>query len=239
MSLVLNGSSQYLYAADAAVLTLTPRWSLGGWLKIASNAGNYFQYFLSWGTLNAANSLNWYFGEAGDATIPNKCRFAIRDATHDAVVVDTTGTPGTSTLWQHVLLVCAGETLTQYINGSADGTANQSGFGAVNDGNALYLGSRSYTPTDRMFKGSLAEWAKWDRALSAAEIAALVAGAKPGDVGTPVWWLPMRDDKESDLGSLTTTLVGSPTWDSADHPVSYVARFPWQQRRHRRMAGAY
>ena len=61
----------------------------------------------------------------------------------------------------------------------------------------------------------MAEWAKWDRALSTGEMAALVAGAAPGNIpGGLAWHLPMLDYQERVAGLTVTnhgsTLVGHP-----------------------------
>ena len=238
MSLPLNGS-EGVQIADAAVLTFPDGdWSWQAWIKIAQNTGTGSYNLFSWGSYGSTPSAVVRIYQATHATLANKLRFFIVDGAGDGNSVTSTGTPGASSLWQHLAVVRSGAMRTQYVNGEADGSVEdeEDVVDAIDKAGDAYVGCY-YTGLLGLI-GYIAESAKWSRALSAGELTAMKNGAKPGDYATNLdWWLPLKDDKESDAGSLTTTLVGSPSFDAADHPVSYVSRFGWQQRHHRRMAG--
>jgi hypothetical protein len=227
MSLVLNGTTQYLTIADAAVLTLPDGdWTIAGWIKVASNEGSFVQYIISCGAVNANNSLNIYLAEAGDA-VPNKLTLALRDATNSAIARYGSTSVGSSTMvWQHIAIVRSSNVLTSYVDGNVDTAPLDIAtlLDSIDGTGAWCLGSRSATPiAARMFNGRMAEWAKWDSALSTEEIQTLLAGGQPGDVDAEnlTWWLPLFADKDSDAGELTTAVEGSAVFDDSDHPVYY------------------
>lgn len=215
-----NEIDQEVQITDNAALTLPDAdWTLGGWLKLDDNTGSNFQYFLSWGALNANPSCNWLVNEsgAGDA---NKMQALVEDSGGQQFAVISTGTPGTSTAWQHVALVRLGSTLTQYINGAADGTDTDATVDAVDVTTNLYFGTRSVDPTNRWFGGAMAEWAKWDRALSVGELLGLAAGWTPDHFPTPVWQIRMFGGQYAEMRvPLTVTNNGS---TAADHPGGLI-----------------
>lgn len=215
MAWLFDGIDDYAtLAPDAALALGDGDWTLGGWVRITSSAGSAFMYFLSWNNLSAVNSCNWYFNEAGIVDA-NKLQFAVRDTQGTPVSAKSTSTPGASTAWQHLLLRRSGGTIAQYVNGAADGNGYSASFGAIDYAQALHLGGRSNHDPNRFFNGAMAEWAKWDRALSTGEMAALVAGAAPGNIpGGLAWYLSMLDYQERVAGLTVTnhgsTLVGHP-----------------------------
>jgi hypothetical protein len=203
---------------DNAALSLPDAdWTIAGWLKLDDNAGALFQYFLSWGNAGDTPSINWFFVEAGNGTDPGELKCWVEDADGDAYnagAIVSSGTPGSSTAWQHLAVVRSGNTLTQYVNGSADGTATNADVNGINVAANLYLGSRSDTDGDRYFGGDMCEWAKWDRALSAGELSGLAAGFTPDHFPTPAWQLRMWGGKYSEMRvPLTVTNNGSTAGD--------------------------
>ncbi len=87
-------------------------------------------------------------------------------------------TPGS---WYHIAGSYDGSEVVLYVNGMAVASVPRSGLIATNS-TALYLGNRA--DAARAFDGSLDEVRIWDRALSAAEIAANrtieLTGTEPG-----------------------------------------------------------
>jgi len=83
---------------------------------------------------------------------------------------------------------------------------------------------------------SLAEFAIWGAALTDAAIAQLAVDAKPSEYPTPWQYVPLFNSSTAVNGNAVSE-VGTPTFDAADHPVSYPVRFPWQNRRHRSIVG--
>ncbi len=204
---------------DDAVLTLPDGdWSVGGWIKLTDNTGTQSQYFMSWGAFSAAPSFNWLVYEASHATFANRLELLTEDSGAAAMdVVPASTDVGTSTAWQHLIAVRTGvATITVYRNGASFGSAFNSGYDAVDVSGNLYLGTRSSSPTDRWFGGDMAEWAKWDRALSADEITALAAGYVPDFFPTPVWHCRMFGGVYQErMVPLTVSNTGS---TAADHP---------------------
>lgn len=219
-------TGHHVTLGDNAALTLPDAdWTIGGWIKLDDNAGSAYQYFLSWGGFGANPSINWLVAEATEGAIPNKLRVLVEDSDGDAFGVAGTGvtsagTPGTSTLWQHLAVVRSGTALTQYVNGAADGTETDATVDAVDVADSLYLGMRSDNDGDRRFGGRMAEWAKWDRALSTDELTGLAAGYTPDHYPTPTWQLRMWGADYSEMRvPLTVTNQGS---TAADHPGGLI-----------------
>ena len=157
-------------------------WTLAGWVKLTDNTGSQFQYICSQGTAGANPSFNWFIVEASHATSGdrNELRFNIGDDDTTVITADSTGQPFLSnTSWTHILIQRSGSTVTQYINGSADGAVTNASFDAMGSVNSFYFGRRSDGDADRFFGGSMAEWALWYRALNTAEITALKNGYSP------------------------------------------------------------
>jgi len=140
-------------------------WTVAGWIKLDDNAGAAFQYFMSWGGFSAVNSFNWFFNEATD-------QLAFRHEDPDGRSLDdvSSGTPGTRTDWMHLTMIRDGGTLTQYVDTAPDGSATLASFTFINRSDSFYLGMRSDNDPDRRLGGSMADWAKWNRALASDEI---------------------------------------------------------------------
>jgi len=205
---------------DNAALTLPDGdWTIAGWIKLDDNAGVKYQYFLSWGTVDANPNLNWMFREHNcDAGDVDKLSCSCLDADGDGgatIFIISAGTPGTSTVWQHLILQRSGDDITQYVNNVADGTVNDAAMDAVNVAGNLFLGSRSDQDADRRFGGDMAEWAKWDRALNASERAGLVKRYSPLFYPGWKWYVPMIRAYQELIVPLTVTNDGS---IAAPHP---------------------
>ena len=180
--------------ADNTALTLPAGdWSLGGLVKLESNAGSDHQYFLSWGVHSANPSINFFFTETGEGSAnADELRVWIEDANADTYSINTTSEPGTSTLWQYLMLIHSGDFLYLYVNDVQVGSDENANVGEINLGDNLFLGIRLDDDADRRLDGSMAEWAKWDRALDAGERAALVAGYAPSFFPNSLkWYVPM------------------------------------------------
>ena len=212
-----ESNTQYVTMADDAALDLPDAdWSLGGWIKSDGNVGSLWQYFLSHAAVGANNSCNLYFGEDGSSLI-NKLVGHFEDAGGDGYVTPgqgahvSDGTPGDSTLWQHILYVRSVTTQTLYVNAVADEVVTNASVDAISPAGAMYFGARTGDPpdADRCFGGSLASWAKWDRALTANERAGLAAKNQPSAYSTGLaWHLPMLDYAEK-VSGITVTNNGS------------------------------
>ncbi len=210
---------------DHAALTLPDAdWTIAGWLKLDDNVGNIFQYFLSWGTTSAQPNINWFFPETDAGLDNDQLKLVMLDSDGDgfpAGAIVGASSPGLRTDWMHLAVVRTGAgVITQYIDGAADGTATDATFDAVNRAGNFHFGCRSDFSATRYFGGDLAEWAKWDRALSADELLGLAAGFTPDHYPTPAWHVPMWGNQYHELRvPLTVTNDGS---TAIDHPGGLI-----------------
>jgi hypothetical protein len=91
----------------------------------------------------------------------------------------------------------------------------------------LYFGRN--TAATAYFPGRIAEWAKWDRVLSAAEIAVLVKGLTPDWFANSLaWYLPMRKEPVELVRGIPVKLIGA---IPVDHPLHFKpAPMGWAAR---------
>jgi len=216
---------------DHAALTLPDSdWAIAGWIKLTDSTGAGAQCFLSWGAAGADPSLSWRFYEEDHASLANKLVLRLDDADGDIAYRASAGTPGTSTVWMHLILQRSGNTYTQYVNGVADGADTEVAVDAINVATNLFFGSFP-NGVDRL-GGDMAEWAKWDRALDATERGQLKDGVCPIAIAGLVWWCPMISGEYSEIiVPLTVTNDGTV---AATHPP--IARNTIRQQRRRRAA---
>ncbi len=224
MAILLDGTTQYGSRADASALSAPAGdWAIGGWVRVDDLSGASFQYLWSHGALNASNSVNVYLREASSGGgRENKATVAVEDALANNVGFDSTGTPGTSSAWQHWVLQRKSTNLELYFAGSSEGSAAIGSLGAIDPVTALNIGRRVQDAT-RFFTGGVAEFFKISRSLTAGEIASLAAGVNLTTIepSPDVYWRILDNTSPSaDLGpnNLPLTLNGSPA--SLTHPFS-------------------
>lgn len=167
-------NGQYVTIGDNAALTLPDAdFTIGGWVYLDDNIGTKYQYFLSWGDPSADPSFNLYFREHGIATDGDK--LTVRFNNSDPVMLSTSAPGENTTAWMYVCIYRSSDTIYLEIDNVAEGNV-AAGVGKfpIDVADSIYLGAREDLDEDRCLGGSLAEWAKWDRALSAAERAGLL-----------------------------------------------------------------
>jgi hypothetical protein len=110
-----------------------------------------------------------------------------------------------------------------YVNNVEVANNNYGSYGAVDEDSAWKF---SMGTASTALGGYLAEWAKWDVALTSTQRDQLAGTGdyvgnpyKPSDVGTPIWYCDMYDGFDCQVGGLTVT-NSSATIDAL-HPVSY------------------
>jgi len=110
----------------------------------------------------------------------------------------------------HTLIaVRSGSRIDLYLDTTSVANVTNANFDAVNGG-TLYIGNRGGGTQNRGFPGSLAEFAKWDRALSTAEIAALVKGFAPTHFPSSLKvYIPMIRDYVEVVNRLPVTNTSS------------------------------
>ena len=182
---IFDGSNDYVSVADDISLTLSNNWTISVWVKISDNSGSFYQYFLSNGGAGDNPSINWYFIESSEGGVPDKLKFYLGDDDTIDVQVTSSGTPGTSTNWQYLTLVKDGNTITQYVDATADGTTTNINFGTMDLG-TWYIGGRSDLDSNRFFNGLIDEVYIYNQALTATEISDLygTGGDRQGYITT-------------------------------------------------------
>ncbi len=202
--------------------------SLAGWFKIASNVGEGQQYLVSQGTTDT-KCVHLWLEEAKSASNPNTLNFKLGDGEGDTLTITSSTTPGESTDWQHVAIVrtTATDTWTMYVNGASVGTAVAASVGEVLEAGTWYFG-RNADDSD-YYNGYLAEWAKWDRELTATEVDQLSGTngetlVDPWRIAKPAWYCSMAEafTEQAQLDEVTITNSGATIPSGpAVHPITY------------------
>ncbi len=210
-----NGTSSLITLADNASLTLPDSdWTIAGWIRLTDVSSASHHYFYSHGGYNATPSVNWYVQAVTNVLTAN---IADSDGTSALIVNMVFDTVA----WRHVLLQRDGNTIRQFVDGIARGTVDATSVDTVNVAEPLYLGTRSNVPGTRYFQGDMAEWAKWNVALCSDEIAKLVAGVRPVDIGPrPTWYLPMCGGLNEEISAVAVVNSGT---TEAEHPPHILA----------------
>jgi hypothetical protein len=208
MSVVLNGSSQRLYAA--AVPGVDCPYTISVWFKSTSASAKQETACLYNTALTRGYEL---FAEGAVAGDP------VRGAQHLSGANFSNTTTGYNTnVWQHACFVVTSlSSRAVFLNGGSKGT-NTAAVSASTNINTVGVGAIS---TFYYFAGKLAEVALWNKALSDAQVASLAAGAVPTDIeaaNLTQYWTLLSDATDT-VGGVDLTAVGTPTYDAADHPA--------------------
>jgi hypothetical protein len=221
-----ESSGQYVSMSDDPALTLgNSDWTIGGWVKLDDNTGSVAQYFLSWGTWNATPSINLFFGEESAGVRPDVLSCRVTGDNGVGRTINSSTTPGANLAWQHVILSRSGGTLEMYVNGISVGTTTAP-TDAVNRSDALWFGARSDGSSDLRLGGTMAEWGKWDRALSAAEIQALAVYAIPSDFATSLAWHVKMVAADYTEEIVPITVTNNDSTAGATEPIGTI--FTWE-----------
>ena len=189
------------------------------WIRyIASTVGGS-QFVCGWGAWSATPSFNIItYDSAGP--YPGRLQIGIEggNGSNCALMTDTTMSDGA---WHHVALVFDGTTLRAYVDGVLEPTtATQATLDRVDVAEPFYLGVRSLLYS-HLKTVHMAEWAKWDVALSTEQITALANGVRPTEIGTrPAWYLPMLAGLEEEIAALVATNNGTTI---SEHPPKIVS----------------
>lgn len=229
-------NGDYLEIADADVLSLpdispygsADAWTIAFWVKFTDNTGSDAQWILSWDYPDTDQpSANIMMFEASHATQANKMHCRFRDSDADDVGGAPSGTQYADTSWHHYCFVGEDTDVTWYLDNVQQDADGDSGMDGVDVAEAMLIGARKDLDADSFLGGKLAEFAKWDSALSAADRDKLAGTngesvTEPDAIGTaPAWYLPLYDDMASDAGSLSVTTAGDVANDTSDHPITY------------------
>ena len=142
---------------DDLVIPDSTDWDIGTgdftfdtWIYPTDNGSSYRKIFASGGWGGTTGEFDWVW----DKTDAETLRFIMYDGTNIPVTTST-GTIAND-VWTHVAVVRSGSTITQYINGTADGTVSSSvnivSHGALQVGRAVLTSS-----TTQMWQGYIDE----------------------------------------------------------------------------------
>ena len=223
MARYFDGSSTYLTVADDAALTLPDAaYTVAGWMATDSDDWDHLGAILSWNYYDYTPNFNLRIRGGTCGWQPNALHFGSKDGDGDGFHVYTTDYEvGATTAWQHVLLrrTASGD-ISIIVDGTVRGSGSNADYDDVNYSGSWYFGRPKILPTDKYFRGSLAEWAKWDAELSTEQITALANGVRPPEVGTrPAWYMPMLAGLEEEIAGLTVTNNGTTV---SEHPPKIV-----------------
>lgn len=210
-----DGQSDYAIIANHDALSLSANGSFGGWVYRTDDAGTGVDYVWMRGIYGGSPS--WYltWPQVG-ASYARRLRLAIRDGDGRYVYLYANDiSPGGA--WHHVIFAWNSDVLRCFLNGvlqAATAGLSHSVLPINPSGSPLYI-ARDTAGYER-FPGYLAEWALWDRTLSAGEIAVLAAGKTPDWLAQGLaWYLPMRDKPVELVRGIPTKLIGA---REIDHP---------------------
>lgn len=203
---LFDSTTDYVFLADNATLTLpNGDWTIAGWVKLTSTSASLDIYPLRHDRVSG-DGYEIIITSNGSAT--DEASFLVQSDNGTFISATSTSSPFLSnTDWTHFVLQRSVNTVTLYVNGTSVASASHASLDAVNSDENLYLGNRDNA--DRNLNGSLAEWAKWDRALSSDERAALAEGFSPNCFPGFQWYAPMIVSYQELVQDLTVTNNGT------------------------------
>jgi hypothetical protein len=208
--------------ADSANLTLpNGDWTVAGWVKTSGTSSSW-RTFVSWGAGDQSFSMAFRQSTLWPA---NSLNLGYRGSYAESISTYGGTTPGDEADWVYVVACRDGNAMKGYTweNGTAYSSNENGSFSYQYGCNA----AEAWVFGGTYFAGRMAEWAKWDRLLSAGERAALYAGGKAEEAsgGVPVWQFDMFDDYDARYGGLTATNNGTIN-DQTEHPIDRGAAAP-------------
>lgn len=217
MSVSLDGSTQYLYAAWSGHGGAYP-FSISAWIKADLDTANQVVASVDQGDSGGVNQLYIDGATAGDP---------VGAGTYvSGWGIASTSTGFTKETWHHICAVfAAANDRRVYIDGGSKGTdaTNKSGAGSYELSIGCRYGHPGGSAPAALFDGRIAEVAIWTSALSDANVVSLAGGAAADTVDSgnldEYWWL--YEDADSNNSGTNLTEVGSPTYSTGDHPVSH------------------
>ena len=226
MARYFDGTSDHIEIADHAALTWPGLASIAGWFRVDSNDTSAMIHgLMTWGDYFATPSFTiWYFGpnhasQANGIMVQTKDdggNISQKTSSNDIVSLGT---------WHHLALTIEnsavwGKLFRFYLDGVEDWNNDYQTFDGMNAAAPWKFGDTQGAAAAH-FYGDMAEWAKWDSALSTEQITALANGVRPPEVGTrPAWHMPMLGGLEEEIAGLSATNSGTAI---AEHPPRIVA----------------
>ena len=212
MSLVLNGTTQYLKRTSTPITDVPV--TISCWFQSDSVTASQALASLEDGVNE------FYLLQAAGAIAGDPVRAMSYSGTWRVAATTTGYSAGT---WTHALGIFAADNDRRaFISGGSKGT--ESTAEDVAAASYIMVGAYKASVPTGFFDGKLAELAMWNLALSDANAASLAAGVLPTaiEAANLIGYWPLFDDANDDKGTANLTEIGSPSYDTADHPESYV-----------------
>jgi len=212
MSLVLNGTTQYLKRTSTPITDVPV--TISCWFQSDSVTASQALASLEDGVNE------FYLLQAAGAIAGDPVRAMSYSGTWRVAATTTGYSAGT---WTHALGIFAADNDRRaFISGGSKGT--ESTAEDVAAASYIMVGAYKASVPTGFFDGKLAELAMWNIALSDANAASLAAGVLPTaiEAANLIGYWPLFDDANDDKGTANLTEIGSPSYDTADHPESYV-----------------
>lgn len=187
--------SGYLAASGSAISLPAGDWTIGGWAHFDGN-GTAAPLLLGQDSSDGAYyAIVYYEDDHPNRILNERIAVAIRDDAGLASRLDSAGWYIMRGGWRHVLVQRAADTIRLYVDGEAD-VQTATAHGAVSIATSNVFG--------RLGSLRLAEWAQWNRAVDADELAALALGWSPRFFPLQrMWYLPMLRELEELDGALS------------------------------------
>ena len=176
----LFDGSDYISVVDNTNLTLPDAdWTICQRIKFTSRTGTTVRDIFHWETGTPFARIR--IGDASAGFAINEAQVDFHDNDGTQILFTTSGTFWASnTSWADLCVIRSGGaagTITLYANGVSKGSASNGSFDAVDVGAAFIIGNNGPSiGNTATFLGSMTDFGKWDRALSAGELTARSKG---------------------------------------------------------------
>ena len=202
MSVILNGTSQYLQSTGTTVTVHPMSWS--GWF--------YFDSLSRFDTLLVIRSSETFVGWDLRKETTNKIQANVYNGSN--VYAESTSSVLAGT-WVHLGAVYASTSSKKiYVSGTLEDTDTTPDFGVDGAANRIVLGA--FVGGGAPLAGRIAQVGIWNLGLSDANMASLAAGALPSAVAAANLqnYYKLVSDGTDTQGNNNLTAVGSPTYGS-------------------------
>jgi hypothetical protein len=183
-----DGTDDYTETNETAGLYLQDGdWTIAVKVQVPNNAGtaNKFIYNTLSSDFPSSGFIDHYIVQDSHATTDTRGDVWVDYGDDGNDVSGDFGSSGTppftgNTAWTQIFLQRSGNTVTQYIGSTTgNGSFTNASFDGVTP-TGIYFGARFDLESTRFFSGNIAEFAIWNRALSAAEMDGIIDGVSPG-----------------------------------------------------------
>lgn len=210
-------------------------WGISFWMKMPSgNAGSFYKYIFSWGTVGAGGTNVNLILRENSASSPDEWDIYVYSASGNGVFTTTSGATAVDDgAWHHIILNCYEGTTADYVAFYIDGSniLNQpmAGklMGDINVSGNPRIGGRIDGNADRYYGGYLAEFAVFDFApsLGLGTLAPLLKFSPLIYAEKLQYYLPMIRNQVELVNNLTLTNNGSTV--ANDHPPVIYPHKVW------------